>query len=168
MKPLQHIADDCDIAERSALLKTIILGEPPLVDPDGSVLADCAEIVRALYQRVELLEESAAQHTKLESDFLLKCCALEVSHDQTRHAERRAEIANEKFERVVELHSRDWRDRPTPEDEDIDAAHPVNSDRHETYMEAMRLVGDRHSKSSLVAMVNWLLTRIEDLEAKRA
>jgi hypothetical protein len=153
MKPFELIAQDAGLdEEQPAHLRLLLSSEPG---------------VAALYQRVEYLEEMDAQYKKLESEYFLQSCALQVSHDQTRHAERCAEIANEKFERVVELHSRDWRDRPTPEDEDIDAAHPVNSDRHETYAKAMRLVGDRHSKSSLVAMVNWLLTRVEDLEAKQ-
>ena len=43
----------------------------------------------------------------------------------------------------------------------IKAAFPTRSGRHDTYREAMRLVGDRHSKGALVALVNWLLIRLE-------
>lgn len=163
MKPFELIAQDAGLnEEHAAHLRYLLCSAEPGYEATKPVVA-------ALYQRVEYLEEMDFQYKKLESEFFLQSCALQVSHDQTRHAERRAEIATEKFERVVELHSRDWRgDRPTPEDEAINDAHPVESGRHGTYMEAMRLVGDRHSKSSLVAMVNWLLTRVEDLEAKRA
>lgn len=56
---------------------------------------------------------------------------------------------------------RKWDDRPLPEDEEIDAAFPTRSDRHDTYAEAMRLVGARYSKGELVALVNWLLIRAE-------
>lgn len=39
----------------------------------------------------------------------------------------------------------------------IKAAHPMRTGRHELYTEAMRLVGERHSKGDLVDLVNWLL-----------
>lgn len=55
-----------------------------------------------------------------------------------------------------------WSDGPLPEDEQIQAAHPVRSGDHETYAEARRLVGARHSKHALIDLVNWLLH-----EAKR-
>ncbi len=55
----------------------------------------------------------------------------------------------------------EWADRPTPEDAAIQAVFPTRSDRHDLYMEAQRLVHDRHGKFALVAMVNWLLHRIE-------
>lgn len=57
---------------------------------------------------------------------------------------------------------RNWDgDAPLPEDAEIDAAFPTRSGRHGLYMEAMRLVGARHSKGGLVALVNWLLHRAE-------
>jgi hypothetical protein len=54
-------------------------------------------------------------------------------------------------------------DRPTttPEDAAIRAAHPLISGRHDLHMEAMRLVGARHSKGDLVDLVTWLLLRAE-------
>jgi hypothetical protein len=52
-------------------------------------------------------------------------------------------------------------DKPLPEDAEILAAHPVHSGRHDLYVEAMRLVGARHSKAALVDLVNWLLHRAE-------
>lgn len=54
-----------------------------------------------------------------------------------------------------------WADRPTPEDDAIKAAFPTRSGRHDLYAEAQRLVHDRHSKFALVALVTWLLLRIE-------
>lgn len=50
-----------------------------------------------------------------------------------------------------------WEDQPIPEDEAIKAAHPTRSGQHETYQEAMRLVGAKRSKGALVELVNWLL-----------
>lgn len=55
----------------------------------------------------------------------------------------------------------EWADKPTPEDEAIKAVFPTRSERHDLYGEAMRLVGARHGKFALVALVNWLLHRIE-------
>lgn len=43
------------------------------------------------------------------------------------------------------------------EDEAINAAHPIKTGDHKTYERAMRLVGERDSKSDLVDLVNWLL-----------
>lgn len=54
-----------------------------------------------------------------------------------------------------------WADKPLPEDAEITAAHPLNSGRHDLYMEAMRLVGARHSKGALVELVTWLLLKAE-------
>jgi hypothetical protein len=39
----------------------------------------------------------------------------------------------------------------------IDAAHPTNTENHELYEQALRIVGNRHSKYALVDAVNWLL-----------
>jgi hypothetical protein len=46
----------------------------------------------------------------------------------------------------------------TDEAEKIDAAHPLRTGRHDLWAEAMRLVGERHAKSDLVELVNWLLS----------
>ncbi len=50
-----------------------------------------------------------------------------------------------------------WQDAPLPEDDAILAASPLHTGRNDIYAEAMRLVGARHSKGGLVALVNWLL-----------
>lgn len=54
-----------------------------------------------------------------------------------------------------------WEDGPSPEDEAIMAAHPLRSGCHALHAQAMELVGARHSKGSLVALVNWLLHRVD-------
>lgn len=54
-----------------------------------------------------------------------------------------------------------WEDRPLPEDKAIYDAFPTRSGSHEAYVEAMRLVGARHSKGALVALVNWLLVELD-------
>lgn len=59
--------------------------------------------------------------------------------------------------RIAELETA-WDDKPLPEDAEIEAAHPVRTKQHARYAEAMRLVGARHSKGGLVALVNWLLS----------
>lgn len=66
---------------------------------------------------------------------------------------------------VVETPAPDaWKDaddKPLPEDDDIANAFPTESGRHNTYQDALRLVGARYSKGGLVALVNWLLVRSE-------
>jgi hypothetical protein len=52
-------------------------------------------------------------------------------------------------------------DRPLPEDAAIDAAFPTRSGRHDLYAEASRLVGAKYTKGALIALVNWLLHRVE-------
>lgn len=57
--------------------------------------------------------------------------------------------------------------RPEEESKDVDlsaraeisAAHPLKTDRHDLYREAMRLVGPRKSRMDLTELVNWLLVR---------
>ncbi|HMI85954.1 MAG TPA: hypothetical protein VK550_17775, partial [Polyangiaceae bacterium] len=49
-------------------------------------------------------------------------------------------------------------DSAIPEDDDIGAAHPTRTGRHDLYAEAMRMVGAKQSKQALVDLVNWLLS----------
>ncbi len=62
---------------------------------------------------------------------------------------------------LLELTATPWLNKPLPEDDEIIAAFPTRSNRHDLYQEAVRLVGARSSKASLVALVTWLLLRIE-------
>ncbi len=48
-------------------------------------------------------------------------------------------------------------DRKDEWSDKIAAAHPVFSGSHKTYSTAQEMVGNRHTKSSLVELVNWLL-----------
>jgi len=77
---------------------------------------------------------------------------------------QRTEIKRLVEEKVVVANDENsWtstRDEPLPEDAEIDAAHPMRSGRHDLWAEAMRLVGAKRSKGSLVALVNWLLIRV--------
>ncbi len=74
---------------------------------------------------------------------------------------QRAKIAERQAEDA--LHWEDVDDEWTVR---IDAVHPVRSGSHETYGVAMKMVGNRHSKGSLVALVSWLLVRVERAERK--
>lgn len=63
-----------------------------------------------------------------------------------------------------------WQDDPDASYKDIiQANHPTVTGDHETYSDAMRLVGQRHSKYALIDLVNWLLVRLKnrDWEDKR-
>lgn len=48
-------------------------------------------------------------------------------------------------------------DLPLPEDDEIKSYHPIESGRHDLFNEAVRLVGAKQTKYSLVNLVNWLL-----------
>lgn len=48
--------------------------------------------------------------------------------------------------------------------EAIAKAHPVRSESHEQWGTAMKMVGNRHGKGELVALVNWLLVNLRFVE----
>ena len=89
-------------------------------------------------------------------------------HDDTR-PELMRRLAAALIETTAELEQFQvpWdSDKPIPEDAAINASHPLDTGRHELYAHAMRMVGAKHSKGALVALVNWLLHRVEDAEKK--
>lgn len=51
----------------------------------------------------------------------------------------------------------EWKDAPDEWTDSIGLAHPSRSNSHDEYGVAMQMVGHRHSKGQLVALVNWLL-----------
>jgi hypothetical protein len=54
-----------------------------------------------------------------------------------------------------------WEDRPDEWTDAVKAAHPTRSGSHDEYGVAMQMVGNRHGKYELVALVNWLLVLID-------
>ena len=50
-----------------------------------------------------------------------------------------------------------WEDVPDEWTDAIKLTHPSRSESHDEYGVAMQMVGHRHSKGELVALVNWLL-----------
>jgi hypothetical protein len=57
----------------------------------------------------------------------------------------------------------------------IDAAYPTRSGSHAEWATAMKMIGNRHEKGDLVALVNWLLVenrnalrRLEELSKQGA
>lgn len=75
----------------------------------------------------------------------------ELSAERDR-AVARAEKAEQ--ERDEALH---WEDVDDEWTEQIDAAFPTRSGSHQQYAAARKMVGHRHSKGQLVALVNWIL-----------
>lgn len=57
--------------------------------------------------------------------------------------------------------ARDWEDVDDEWTEAIDAAFPTRSGSHDEYATARKMIGHRHSKGQLVALVNWLLVRLK-------
>jgi hypothetical protein len=57
----------------------------------------------------------------------------------------------------------EWTDRKDEWTDAIKAAHPARSESHDEYATAMQMVGHRHSKGELVALVNWLLVKNRSL-----
>jgi hypothetical protein len=97
---------------------------------------------------------------------------LEEERDE---ALRQAQIAFATVKQIREIsdaieRSKRWteEDQPLPEDDAIKNAHPLRSGKHDTYAEAMRLVGAKRSKGALVALVNWLLSERDEAVTRAA
>jgi hypothetical protein len=58
-----------------------------------------------------------------------------------------------------------WEEKRDEWDKEIRAAFPTRSGSHDEYGVAMRMVGNRHDKASLIALVNWLLVKCRDAGA---
>ena len=58
----------------------------------------------------------------------------------------------------------EWRNSRLPEDDAIAAAHPTKTGDDTLFAEAHRMVTARRSKPGLVALVNWLLSRVVKAE----
>lgn len=61
-----------------------------------------------------------------------------------------------------------WEDVADEWSERIKDCHPTVNGSHRTYSVAMKMVGHRHSKGQLVALVNWSLLRAEAAEKRAA
>ena len=89
------------------------------------------------------------------------CCRCSNAFNMGAEHERKKQVHGPRPETPLVDAWKDQDDKPLPEDDAIHAAFPTESDRHDLYQEAMRLVGARYSKSGLIALVNWLLHRVE-------
>jgi len=56
----------------------------------------------------------------------------------------------------------DWEDREDEWSKEIQRAHPINTGFFNTYDLACEMVGNRHGKFALIALVNWLLRKAQD------
>lgn len=54
-----------------------------------------------------------------------------------------------------------WLEGEAELNEAIDAAHPVLTGRYDLYEKATEMVSQRHSKSPVIQLVNFLLTQIQ-------
>lgn len=73
------------------------------------------------------------------------------------HVEWNDEFSQDMMLRAVAVLSEPWEDRLDGWSKRIAEAHPTRSGSHGEWSLAMSLVGNRHSKGELVALVNWLL-----------
>jgi len=65
--------------------------------------------------------------------------------------------------RMFAFEVEDWADKSLPEDAEIKSAFPTRSGRHDLYAEAARMVSAKRSKFALIALVNMLLHRVENV-----
>ena len=62
----------------------------------------------------------------------------------------------------IDAQEQDWNDKNDEWTKQIQEAHPLNTGFFDTYSLACQMVGNRHSKFALVALVNWLLRKAQD------
>jgi len=79
--------------------------------------------------------------------------------DYMRHT-RESCLTRTERDAARQPHLQEWADRDDEWTEEIKAAHPTRSGSHAEYGTAMRMIGNRHSKSALVELVNWMLLRL--------
>ncbi len=72
------------------------------------------------------------------------------------------------LEKLEAEKNQEWADKPDYLTPQIDAYHPLKTGDHKTREEANLLVSNRHSKGSLIDLVNYLLKRNKELEAENA
>lgn len=75
--------------------------------------------------------------------------------------------SSELIETANHAPTKTWMDRDDDLTCAIEESHPVSSGRHDLYARAFKLVGNRHSKEALVALVNHLLLEAEEARQVR-
>lgn len=95
----------------------------------------------------------------------MELAALEAAADEQRARAKAAE-AERDAERARALGP--WDDDADEWSDAIDAAFPTRSGSHAAYATALEMVGHRRTKGALLALVNWLLVRVERAEAALA
>jgi hypothetical protein len=86
--------------------------------------------------------------------------------DRTKHSRESCLTATER-ERA-RLNAIRWEEKTDEYSDAINVAFPTRSGSHAEYAKAMTMVGNRHSKGELVALVNWLLVAVRDAEGFKA
>jgi hypothetical protein len=108
-----------------------------------------------------MMNRSTIIHVELRADNV-QCLLRVCEHGESLHPADADAIAGRLRAAVVESQNSDaWDDKPDEWTPEIEKAFPTRSGSHEAYGTAMRMVGNRHSKRELVALVNWLLVRLE-------
>jgi hypothetical protein len=137
------------IKERVAELERQ-LGEPGYVDALRTTCEEVAQLIPTKWREDQL--EAGRDYDQLEA---LPSMVGDYISELRERAER-AEQALNQFKNMWPTEE----DKPLPEDAQISDAHPLRTNDHKTYAEAVRLVSAKHSKYALVDLVNWLLWRI--------
>jgi hypothetical protein len=79
----------------------------------------------------------------------------------------RPQCTLENFGHMRQLDAIAWTDTPDEWTDAIREAFPTRSGSHDQYAVAMQMVGHRYAKGGLVALVNWLLVRIQQAGGKQ-
>jgi hypothetical protein len=75
-------------------------------------------------------------------------------------------MALSKLRETMLLPLNDWADKDDKWTKEVEDAFPTRSGSHKEYQTAMEMIHARHSKGAIVALINWLLLRINLAETK--
>lgn len=148
--------------ERDAARAELALKDKRIAELDKAWTDDAFALKKSLARAEDALQTSRAL-----CDELRKACAEKDA--RIGELETQLDIRSDVVDAYAQGRELDLvsalgsgRDMPLPEDADISAAFPTRTGRHDLYAEAMRLVGAKHSKGALVALVNWLLAQVAE------
>lgn len=120
---------------------------------------DHEKVARGFLAALEIESPESALLGKMKEVLLLLRETLEEDRrklDEDRDLAVSDALTAERRQAMAVWSDDDREDQWTPT---INRAHPMRSGSHDAYQTAMEMVGHRHSKGALVALVNWLLVR---------
>jgi hypothetical protein len=127
---------------------------------DHCVCTDCEVCAHRFEKEALAAAKKVLEQANEEIKALRK--VLKIQEDLAESLHTVAQDTEDRLEKALY-----WEDTSDLWSKPIAEAFPSRSESHEEYATAMEMVGHRHSKGQLVALVNWLLVTKTKLEDER-